>query len=264
MRKLLYGFLSFAALTLVACDYNNPNKGRFGNDPQSGWVYFDYETTTVVTGVSTTFTVPVYLDAPVNEDGLTVTYTIAGEGSANVTSTGQVTFESGELVKNIEFTIPAEGRADCTEFEITLTGTNRSNVGVGFEEGTRPYYTTHTVVLGKDIDMFAGTYDAGGYEVEVTVGEQPYELVLSNLIDAGGETHIFVTPGNSSNNLVFPNYLENFLFNDPDDGNFYLGTDSDNVNIYDPCTFEMTLDFLLIYGADQENADPYSAILVKQ
>lgn len=284
MRKIIYGLLlSFAALSFVACDYNNPNDGKFGNDPQSGWVYFKNTSMSVVTGASTTFNVPILLDAPVNEDGLTVYFTVEGDGAGIVTHTGQATIEKGQLSGNIVFTIPAEGQASCSEMTVTLTSTSRSNVQVGFEGGSVEYPTVQTVTIGKGIEQFYGTWNVeepdDSYEVTVSAGEAPNELVITNLFNVTdtSETHIFLNADSTVDNIFFPNFLENYLFtsNNPAQGDVYVSNDffyqSESGPIpsfYDPCNMTMTLNYYLVLGPEQLDFLPtegaINAVMTKQ
>lgn len=285
-KRFLALFLSFAALSFVACDYNNPNDGKFGNDPQSGWVFFKNTSTSVVTGTSTTFNVPILLDAPVNEDGLTVYFTVEGTGADIVTHTGQATIEKGQLSGNIVFTLPAEGQASCSEVTVTLTSTSRSNVQVGFEGGSVVYPIVHTVTIGKGIEQFYGTWDVvepdDSYEVTISAGEAPNELVITNLFNVTdtSETHIFLNPGSPADNITFPNFLENYLFtsNNPAQGDVYVSNDfvyqaqgagADPIpSFYDPCNMTMTLNYYLVLGPEQLDFLPASgainAVMTKQ
>lgn len=288
-------FLSLAALSFVACDYNNPNEGKFGNDPQSGWVNFKYENSTAITGAYTTLNVPIVINTVdigygpenpiVNEDGLSVYYSISGDGASLVSASGEVTFAKGEREANIEVTLPTEVLASCTTFSIDLTGTSRSNITLGFEESSviSSSYINHNVTLGLGRDAFLGTYDVEEegvvYEVVVTAGEQADEIVVSNFADLSNvsETSFFLTGGDSSNNIRFLGYNDNFLADlGGSTGAVYASNDfsvqnevAENTNsFYDPCTPALNFNYLLLFGAAQSSftpdGDSINAIMTKQ
>ena len=272
--KKIYCFLSIAALAFVGCDMNDPNADKFGADTQKGFVEFQSEATNVITGGGQTqFSVPVVLDAPVNSSGLTVNYTVAdisGSTAGYITHSGKVSIPSGELVGNIMFTIPDSERTDCPSFQITLTSTSRGNVTVGLNEESQ---ITHIVKLGRGRDSFVGTYDVvegdDEYVAEITVGEAPNELIISNLFDIDDEstTSVFLVSGSSTDNVVFPTFTENFLFasTNPAQGNVYVSSDftlpssSDGIHIgsfFDACNQSLTLNYFLVFGPEQELTDP--------
>ena len=284
MKKILYCFLSFAALSMVSCDMNNPNEDKFDGDPQKDYVEFAYEATTVLTGSTTQFTVPVVLEAPVNK-GLTVNFTITdveGTTAGYVSHTGKASIPSGQLTGNLVFNIPQTALTSCTTFEITLTGTSRDNVELGFNgEGQ----LTHTVVLGLGRDSFLGTYDVledGEFEYEavVTAGEAPNELVIANLfdVDPDSQTRIFLnSSGSANNNVVFPLYDQNYLFtsNNPAQGDVYISNDFEGIqgishigSSFDSCDLTLNLNFFLLFGPGQDIANPdggaINAVFTKQ
>lgn len=261
MKKILYGFLSLAALTFVSCDYNNPNDGGFGDDPQSGWIQFDEDkvTTFVLSGTVTEFSVPVTLMAPVNTDGLTVNYQITdieGVTAGYVTYTGQVEVPKNTVTGNIQFSIPADALTSCVKYKITLTGTSRSNVQVGLIDDVKPI--EHVVTIGKGRDSFIGTYDAletpgdWEYTMTVTAGEEPNELLVHNLYDADEVTKIYLDPVSFTGTVSYPFFEENYLLSN-DDGDFYVtddfigigGEDEDVPSFFDPCSNSLDLSFLL-------------------
>lgn len=140
MKNLKYILLFVASSLFVACS-NDDDAARFASDPQSGWVQFqngnDIQTTF---GSLTQITIPVLLKAPVNTDGLEVTYTITdiAGSTAGVIATGTsvlfpeaVTDNQNELQRNLVIDIVATTLTENVEFDVTLTATSRSNVQVG-------------------------------------------------------------------------------------------------------------------------------------
>lgn len=280
MKKLIFGLLSFAALSVVSCDYNDPNEDKFGNDPQAGWVQFEeegvtYYSVTPGSGTDAQFetSVPVVILNPLNRgvnlDGLTVSYTIedVSGSSSFIVSQGNFTLEKGVVSASIPFTIPASAQVSCTEFLITLTSTNRTDVSVGFESND---ILTHRVIVGSvNRDSFIGTYDVvqdeGGsiseYQSNVTAGAEPNELVLTNMYDGtpSSQTHVFI---NTDGTLSFPDFIENFLFTaGGDTGNVYLQGKRGVTS----CQGMIGLTFDLRFGPSQaDSAGPISVVMTKQ
>ena len=200
MKKLIYlSSISFMLL-LVSCDMNDKNVGRLDSeDPQSGWVQFDDELVgaevTTVYGAVDAISLPVKLYAPVNKDGLEVSYTITdvvGNSSAIVPErTGIVEIKKntvgnvvvvGDLVININ---PDAGLESNVEFDVTLTGTNRSNVEVGLSDNSKP-----VVVRIKICAYNIGT-TYGGTAVSSTGFNGPAYNVT--LVPVAGTTNEFTT-----------------------------------------------------------------------
>lgn len=292
MKKILYSFLSFAALTLVACDYNNPNDGRFGNDPETGWVQFEEVSlefneqvissdSYVLSGASTEFTVPVQLSAPVNKNGVTVNYTIAdvdgGSASSFLTHTGEMEIPANSLVGYITFGIPAEALTSCMSFDITLTSTSDSDITVGIptaEGNAKPI--THRVTIGKGRDSFIGSYtDAiGGGTVTIVAGDKPNEIVINNLQNGGSSISFFLDISSYGGSITYPYYDANFLGIDPDLGNLYASDVYKQgalvrtvYSYFDPCTNVIMLEYFTLdaNGMDINNGDQTTkAELVQQ
>lgn len=280
MKKTIYSLvLSFVALAFVGCS-DDLNEGRFGNDPQSGWLQFDVPTTVVVSGLATEFTVPVALHAPVNKDGLTVTYTVTdveGSTAGMLMHSGEVTIPKNELVGEIAFSIPETALSSCVKYMITLTSSSRDNVQVGLGDGEKPI--THLVTIGKGRDAFLGTYEANGgeYTSVVTAGDAPNELVVSNLLDEGGTTTIFLDPVSHFGTVSYPGFSLNLLFEDGGAGPVFVSDDyatfrddveleDRGVSIFDPCNQTLDLTFFLISGSGetQQASNDFNAVLVKQ
>lgn len=291
MKKVIYGFfLLIASLSFVGCeDYNNPNEGNFDPDTQSGWVQFDIAETAVLTGSITEFSIPVRLYAPVNTAGLEVTYTVtdvSGSTAGLLTYTGTASVPKNSLTGNITFAIPQQAVTSCVEFMITLTGTSRNNVQVGLAEGVHPI-TTNVVLTSRD--LFIGEYDVfetvygdlsgNGFEYtsEVTAGDAPNELIVSNLWDAdnNSETRIYL---DTYNTITYPAYTQNYL-DDIEGFPTYVsndftglaGMDPDDASVVIPeaSTFgcgTFTLNFFLYFqGADVPvSTDNFSAVFTKQ
>jgi hypothetical protein len=236
MKKIFYSFIVIAALSLVGCSGDNdPNDGKFFDDPQSGWVTFDL-------GVEQDFIpvrdfaygvagcddnqiiVPLLLDAPSNEDGLQVAYTITdfeGTSEGVISHSGYAVFPSGSLNGTITIDFP-ETVASSIGFIITLTETSRNNVTVGHPDNTEPL--TYTVRINKgNRDSLLGVFEDNITEVNedpelqylISQGAASNEIIISGisqLFVAGttSETRVFV---NEDGTLSGPDFSENFLFN---------------------------------------------------
>jgi hypothetical protein len=277
MKKIIYSLLlSCTAILFVGCDYQDPNEDKFASDSQTGWVEFENPTTTVVSGVGTSFNIPVILNAPVNKDGLTVNYTVTdvnGSTSGIVSYSGQATIPAGQLRGNISLSIPEAAVTSCIEFDVTLTSTNKSVVQVGFEDGTNAeHFTTNRVLLGKGRDSFIGTYNVvegdATYQTTVTAGDEPNELIIKNLfdIDPNSETHIFLDTASSTGNVTFPFFTDNYLFTstNPTQGDVFISNEfvrlletEDPINSsFNPCTNVINLNYFLVFGPDQQSFSP--------
>ncbi|KAF2519541.1 hypothetical protein E0W68_04130 [Flavobacterium salilacus subsp. salilacus] len=268
-KNILALLLSFVTIAFVSCDYHDPNEDKFGADTESGWVQFETQGTTyVVTGLTTEFRVPVMLHSAVNTSGLDVAYTVtdvSGSTEGIVDYSGEMNIPSGQLTGDIVFTLPDSALTSCIEFTVTLASTSRDNVQIGLDDGLRP--TTHAVVIGKGRDSFIGTYSAiqdgdSEYQTVVVAGEEPNELVVSNVFgqDANSETHIFLDAVSSNANISFPNFSGNYLFTDSGAGDIFVSNDfatffpnEDNTSsTFDSCDSKINLRFFLVAGEPAE------------
>lgn len=129
------------AAAVVSCD--NPNEHeRFSSDPGSGWVQFeDSNDIAVVYGNATEITIPILLEAPVNQSGLEVTYTITdveGSSSGAFSGAGTATVPAGSREGELVLPLTSTGLTSAVVFDITLTGTNKSNVEAGLSDDSKP------------------------------------------------------------------------------------------------------------------------------
>lgn len=288
MKKLIYGLLSFAALSVVSCDYHDPNEDKFGNDPQAGWVQFAEQGVTyysVTPGFTTEgqfeTSIPVVIDNPLNRgvniDGLTVEYSVADVTGAApfIVSQGKITLDKGVTSAAIPFTVPTSAQVTCAEYIVTLTSTSRSDVTVGFETNN---IITHRVVVGYvNRDALTGTYDVfqleynrdeptqdpieSEYVSVVTAGTEANELVFSNIYgeSATSQTHAFINPDGT---LSFPDLIDNYLYTaGGDTGNVYLLGKKG----FTSCINVIGFEFDLRFGPGQTSiAGPMKVEMTKQ
>ncbi|NDI98380.1 hypothetical protein GWA97_04780 [Flavobacterium sp. LaA7.5] len=276
MKKIFYSFIVVAALSLVGCSGDNdPNDGNFFDDPQSGWVTFDL-------GVQEDFIpvrdfaygiagceldnqiiVPLLLDAPSNEDGLQVAYTITdfeGTSEGVITHSGYAVFPKGSLQGTITIDFP-ETVTSSVGFVITLTEASRDNVSIGHPDNTEP--VTYTVrvnkgnrdsLLGVFEDNITETEDDPELEYLISQGAASNEIIISGIsqlftAETTSETRVFV---NEDGTLSGPNFLENYLFSPPGAGDIYV---TDISGTYDACEGTIDFSFKLVINGNPTATD---------
>lgn len=262
MKKALYSFLlGFAALSIVSCDYNDPNDGKFNSDREFGWVEFARPGTVAVTQATCgNIEIPIILDAPVNTKGVDISYTVTDvtgstEGLHMYASIPAGSREGAFVITNSEI-LTSE-----IEFTVTLTSTNREKVAVGSPDSVAGDQTINVrVVLG--MDRFLGAYDVlenpGEYEYvsNVTLGNEANEIVLSGIYDinANTQTSVFV---NEDGTLSFPEYTSNPLIAG---ALFVEGIEGKA----DPCTGEIRMRFNLVGPTGNVLESSVSVVLRRQ
>ena len=270
MKKIFYSFIVIAALSLVGCSGDNdPNDGRFFDDPQSGWVTFDlgveqdfipvrdFAYGIAGCGSSNQIIVPLLLDAPSNKDGLQVAYTIAdfeGTSEGVISHSGYAVFPKGSLKGTITIDFP-ETVTSSIGFTITLTTPSRSNVTIGHPDNTEPL--TYVVRINKgNRDSLLGVYEDNVTEVNnnpelqylISQGPASNEIVISGIsqlytVETTSETHVFI---NEDGTLSGPDFSQNYLyFNSDANADLYVG---DISGTYDACEGTIDLTFKLQLG----------------
>lgn len=151
MKKISLILFATISILFISCNENDENDGRFDSNSQIGWVQFDEEAIDepiqVVNGYASTIELPVVLFAPVNKEGVKVNYTITDvvgnstavlpqrSGTVEIFKNG-----AGEVVLSADLVLNLV-EADLTsnvEFDVTLTGTDNSNVQVGLSDNSKP------------------------------------------------------------------------------------------------------------------------------
>lgn len=292
MKKLFKNIflIAFGAIALVSCNENDPNDGHFSADERSGWIQFpgDLENVTyVMSGLVTEFTIPVSLEAPINDEGLTFTYSITdvqGSTAGYIPQTGTGTVPKDSRLGSIKINIPADQLTSCKEFVVTLTGTSRSNVQTGLNNGTEKLLT-HRVVIGKGISTYVGNYSVVEgtymYNTEIIAGNAANEIIIKGFSDfnPASETSIFFTPVSTVYPFVDFGPTTTYLFTDPSAGNIFVGNVGHDVgdgtgqepaedhfpahiSTYDPCTSGLSIYFGL-FDSTGANLDELRDVFTK-
>lgn len=294
MKKLLKNIfiVAFGAVALVSCNDNDPNDGHFGDDASSGWIQFpgDIEAETyVVSGLATEFDIPVILEAPINDDGLTFTYSITdvqGSTAGYIAQTGTGYIPKDSRSGNIRMTIPSDQLTSCKEFIVKLTGTSKNNVQAGLNNGTEKLLT-HRVFIGKGVSSYVGNYsvvedESYTYNTQIIAGTAPNEIVIKKFSDfnPASVTSIFFTPVSTTYPFVDFGPNSTYLFTAAGAGDIFVGNPRHDVgdgedqepvedhfpahiSTYDPCTNGLSIFFALMDNTGsvlQESRDVFTKL----
>jgi hypothetical protein len=281
MKKIIY--ITFVSLSLVfaSCHENDENYGRFDSaDTSSGWVQYKSDACVgLLYGLASEIQLPIELHVPVNKEGTEVFYSIT-DVSGNSTSiipqrTGSVVITAEDQINEIDVASQTEvrymlknlvipinndaGLSETTEFDVTITSTNKSQIQVGLSDDSKP--TVVRVVIRSFND--ATTYTYGGTAVQMLQpGNTPAFVgpdFTQTLIPVVGNPRQFTTasawgvlfvPTLANNPAAIRDYPATITINDdytvtvvginaPTSPNRYQGGEG----TYDPCsdTFELTL-----------------------
>lgn len=290
MKNLIKNiFLFVGVISLVGCNENDPNDGKFGADNQSGWVQFaEQNKTYIVSGLVTEFDIPFDLKSSLNKEGLMVNYTVTAVSgnlpAGYLTYNGVAEVPRNTLKGNIHFTLPATELTSCAEVVITLVGTSRNNVTVGLNNGTEKPIT-HNLVFSEGRNSYLGNYiiqetsdDVYTYPSIVTAGDEPNELVVSSIygVSPTTQTSIFLQPIGNKPLVILPPHNDNFFLEDSGTNIYVSGNlDYENANppipdnTYDPCTNQSIFYFFFADTAGDEigigsPTTPIEIILNKQ
>lgn len=193
-----YTLLAFLSITMISCD-EDATEGKFGDNPESGWVDFNVATSgTTLSAIATELIVPVQVNAPVNATDLTINFTleeVVGGSPMQViaSSNRSVVIPGGSLDANIIFDVadlvPLVSNGITVEFDVVLTSTSRGTVSVGLSDDSQ--ITRYRVSTPCAVDITSGSVYSGsssqggaslqsGYPVLVTeVGNLTYTLDTS-------------------------------------------------------------------------------------
>lgn len=255
MKKILIFAVLLTSGIFTSC--SEDDNGRFANDPQSGWVQFrNASTVNVLFSEGGTISVPVKLSAPVNTDGLEVTYSITNivGSTTGVVSADNVVRFDGNVESNIVMNLLGSSLAETIEFDVTLTATSRSNVTVGLtEEGTalKPIVKRIKICSNQFSTSYTGSSQA------TIDGAPAFENWSPTITAVPGSTNTFqydtlwgsglvplLTGNPALNTFLYPGFLtinaDNSVtvvgINDPAFPNRYPG----GSGTYDPCTKVIT------------------------
>lgn len=281
MKKIIYTlFLGFSVIALNSCDYNDPNDGKFNDDPSTGWVEFSGTETSrsglIGCGGESKIEVPIVLkasnsalitNAPVNKTGININYTIT-DVLGNAASQGVVvnaTVPAGSREGKLVVDYP-DNLASSLEFLVTLTSTDKAVVQVGAPGNIAPVQYRIKINVG-DRDVLTGNYTVVEdnefvYDSVVTRGPAANELIVSNLygVDPNAQTRIIL---NNDGTISFPAPADNFLFNSNSVGPVYLEGLAGST--YEACEGTIIINFRLRFGTGLAGATaPINTVLTRE
>lgn len=250
MKKFIFLFASIIVASSSSCSDDSRGSQKFVSDPESGWVqFFDGTTQGYVFDPSAVYTIPVKLVAPVNTSGLEVTFTITdvvGSTAGLFDYSPVVNFvpnsiTGGEIVLNV---IATELNQNI-EFDLTLTGTSRSNVQIGLGDNEKPIVKRIKICstniassyVGSSTRVGGGTFTPWTPVLTPVVGE----INKFQLVSCWGSGFVpFLTGNPATSTFTYPGFLTiNADFsvtvvgiNGPTTPNRYPG----GSGTFDPCT----------------------------
>lgn len=191
MRKIFI-LLAFTAF-LMGCEDDGNN---FERDLDSGWVQFPSNNleSTINLGTGTnTLEVPLDLQTTTNIDGLKVNYTLQGVNGSNpsdvLSGSGVVTFAAGTDVGSILLNINNSAvLSELGLYDIVLTSTNRGNVKVGLNDGTKPISHRVNVNCAPNV---SSTYTGDGFSNDAGVAPGSFPSYTSTFTPVAGETNMW-------------------------------------------------------------------------
>ncbi len=172
------------SVSIVSCeDSDGVNENKFGDNPETGWVEFSGSTfeELLVQGETTSITIPVEINSPINKEDLTISYTIVdvqGSSSGVTASSGTVIIpansKDGELILNIA---SAPSISFVLVFDVVLTATDRVGVNVGISDANRP--TSYNITVCPSLSSSSGTF-LGDYMLTVPSGLSLFGVPVFN------------------------------------------------------------------------------------
>lgn len=162
--------LSFMVI-LFGCDNND---GRFGDNPNLGWVEFSSAASTTVQA-PVSISIPLSINVPVYQDGLNISYTITaveGDYTQFINSSGGVAFaDPSDVTRSVSIELPVVngdlGRDFITIFDVTLTAVDVDGVNIGVDNES---ILTHRVTLPCINPLIVNdTFFVGDYLIEDVV-----------------------------------------------------------------------------------------------
>lgn len=166
MNKLyLYTLIALSFITLSSCNHNDPNDDKFENDPEAGFVYFSRISTSIP--YSQTSTIPVELTAPVNSDGLDITYNVVeSEDSSTAPSqilgtfTQENAIPAGETTGFLSINLAEVTEGNCYLIDVEIVDVSNNSVEIGLDQNGEDgavYPTEHYLSIGAFPESFIGT-----------------------------------------------------------------------------------------------------------
>lgn len=145
---------------------------RFQNDPTSGWVEFNNESSEVISVLTTELAVEIDINVPIYEDGLTVSYSIepvsGNIASAQLVAPGSVFVnpQNANRITFIDLGFDLSGITEQIVFDVVLTNVT-NGVTLGIEDAS---ILRHRVTLPCPYNpSTTGTYSASVVSEDVGV-----------------------------------------------------------------------------------------------
>ncbi len=204
MKNLLKSLSVLLLVVTFSCDKSD---SRFTDNPESGWVQFTSPTSRtvfnedLVANSTTEIQIPVLLTAPINSSDLTVNYQIVNvEGNASevVSTSGSIVYLSGTntpvtpLTLNVNLDALQSNIFTAYTFDIVLTGTNNSSVGVGIP-GDAAFPTSTRIIMSAPCEP---PTVGGAYSVTTEYGFHDFlpafatYTMNTTIVDNGNGTYL--------------------------------------------------------------------------
>jgi hypothetical protein len=159
---------------LIGCTESD---SRFGDQPETGWVEFDGNGTTVNPEFST-LAVPIEINVPIFQNGIEIGYeleAVTGDYTQFVTNPGSTVFESPEDSDKVAFIELGlnnlTGLTQQVVFDVVITSTSIEDVSIGIDENSPTSYRVTIPCTNPEFlpdDYFVGEYTIT--DVEATIG----------------------------------------------------------------------------------------------
>ncbi|MFD2910075.1 hypothetical protein ACFSX9_15180 [Flavobacterium ardleyense] len=247
MKKILILTVLLSLGVFTAC--SDDDSRRFSSDEESGWVQFRNSATLGIMFMEDgKVSIPVDLKSPVNTSGLQVDYAITnivGTTNGVLSFDNKVVFDKATNTSSIVMNMLGANLASVIEFDVTLSGTSRSNVTVGIVDSganLKPIVKRIRICPSDLVTNYRGTSVVEGEEdffgpwtptMTIVPGDtKKFEVSTlwgDGFVDflTGGAATGYVYPGfitiNSDNTVVVTNVTNTAL---------YPG----GTGTYDPCT----------------------------
>lgn len=162
-------------LLVITFSCDNNSDGRFKDVPTTGWVEFKSAATTAGQ-TATNVNVPITVNVPVYENGLSVSYVLEavdGDFTQFVNSSSGTAFASADdasrsLSIDLELLNMDAGRDFVTSFDVVLSAVSVSSVSVGVDESS---ITRHRITIPcSNPEVLTSDYFVGDYTIVDVTG----------------------------------------------------------------------------------------------
>jgi hypothetical protein len=256
-RILKYSFLALLSFVfLISCE--KEETVNFGGNPESGWVQY-YNPNTEINELyvkGKVISIPVWFNVPVNKEGTLVNYTVTpvlGNPAGIIEYSGSVLVPAG-VVNGvaIDLKMIAETFNSTLRFDVTLTGSNKSEITAGIQGSNFPITKRVNICSNAAATSYVGSSQANitptappaftpWTPIMTPVAGVPRSWTLNT---CWGLTFINFLTGNATISRPYPGTLtinpNNTVtvvgINDPAFPNRYPG----GTGTFDPCTKKIT------------------------